>query len=97
MQLARRPQAAAALGEILDLDPPVDPATRLRLAMAVGVLGDEDRALQHLGAVLELAADAGTRVQAHTAIAALLDRRGDAAGAAEHRAAARSLAAAAPQ
>ncbi len=97
MQLGRRREAAAALGEILDVEPPTDPASRLRLAMAVGALGDDDRALRHLGAVLDLDADVRTRVQAHTAIAALLDRHGDTAGAAEHRAAVRTLAAAAPQ
>ena len=90
VQLGRHAEAAADLGRLLDSHPPPDAPNRLQIAAALTALGDLDRGLEHLQAVLELDPDPTTASRAHTTLAALHEARGDADRAAKHRAAARN-------
>ncbi len=91
VQLGRRAEAAADLADLLDGSPPPGAPNRLQVASALAALGDHDRALVHLQAVLDLDPDAATAARAHATLAALYQARGDGVRAAEHQAAAQAL------
>ncbi len=95
VQLGRHAEAAADLGRLLDDAPPPDAPSLLKVAGALAALGDLDRALPHLQAVLDLDPDDATAGRAHATLAALYEARGEGVRAAEHRSAAQALAGAA--
>ncbi len=83
-KIGRRSEAIAEVDRMFEEAAPEDNAALVNLASALGGLGEVDRAIEILEAIIALPIEEPVRAQAHLRIAAILEARGSAAEAVGH-------------